>query len=179
MIELRPFTEKDFSRLIKWIDSPRTLIQWGAWIFAYPLDEKQLQKYLQDTAGENPERMAFTASLFETQEVVGHIELDKVDRGNGTASICRVFVDSKHRGQGICTRMIRRILDIGFNQLGLHRVDLQVYDFNVGAIACYEKVGFVREGLLREVRKVGDEYWNLVWMGILKEEWKARGWRGV
>lgn len=43
--------------------------------------------------------------------------------------------------------------------------------FNVSAIACYEKVGFIKEGLLRDSRKNDDEYWNLWEMSILEDEW--------
>lgn len=172
IIALKPFTEEDFSRLISWIDSPRTLAQWGNWRFKYPLDELQLKEYLQTTQEENPTRMAFKTILIKAPEVVGHIELDRINKENGTASVCRVFVAPLYRGQGIGVEMVREAVDIGFHQYGLRRIDLQVYEFNASAKACYEKVGFVKEGVLRKVRKVGDEYWNLVWMSILKDEWK-------
>jgi RimJ/RimL family protein N-acetyltransferase len=70
--------------------------------------------------------------------------------------------------------MVRRALEVGFGELGLHRIDLVVFDFNTAAIACYEKAGFVVEGRLREARRLGDEYWTLVQMSILEEEWRAR-----
>ena len=52
--------------------------------------------------------------------------------------------------------MMMEILKIAFDELQLHRVSLGVFDFNHSAIACYEKVGFVKEGLLRDARKMGD-----------------------
>ncbi|MFS0883495.1 GNAT family N-acetyltransferase, partial [Metabacillus niabensis] len=45
-------------------------------------------------------------------------------------------------------------------------------DFNLSAIACYEKAGFIKEGLLRDSRKNGDEYWSLLEMSILENEWQ-------
>jgi RimJ/RimL family protein N-acetyltransferase len=47
-----------------------------------------------------------------------------------------------------------------------------VYDFNTAAISCYEKVGFSKDGLLRDVKKYGDAYWSLFEMSILETEWK-------
>jgi RimJ/RimL family protein N-acetyltransferase len=70
--------------------------------------------------------------------------------------------------------MVRRALEVAFDQLRLHRVDLVVFDFNAGAIACYERVGFVTEGRLREARRLGAEYWTLVQMSMLEQEWRAR-----
>jgi RimJ/RimL family protein N-acetyltransferase len=46
-----------------------------------------------------------------------------------------------------------------------------VFDFNLSVIACYEKAGFIKEGLLRDSRKNDDEYWNLWEMSILENEW--------
>jgi RimJ/RimL family protein N-acetyltransferase len=57
--------------------------------------------------------------------------------------------------------------------LSLHRVSLNVFDFNVAAIRCYERIGFQREGILRRARKHGDEYWNVCVFSILEHEFIA------
>jgi len=69
---------------------------------------------------------------------------------------------------------VRGVLEIGFDELGLHRIDLLVFDFNRGAIKCYEKAGFIKEGHIREARKNGNEYWSLYQMSILEHEWKTQ-----
>jgi RimJ/RimL family protein N-acetyltransferase len=78
------------------------------------------------------------------------------------------------RGQGIGRLMIEEILKIAFRELKLHRVSLGVFDFNKSAIACYEKAGFVKEGLLRDSVRMGNEYWNLWEMSILESEWLGK-----
>lgn len=67
--------------------------------------------------------------------------------------------------------MMKEILKVVFDELKLHRVSLGVFDFNLSAIACYEKTGFIKEGLLRDSIKNDDEYWNLWEMSILENEW--------
>ena len=168
-IVLRPFLREDFSRLIRWIDTPALLTQWGRWKFRFPLDNAQLDDYLRDTSTEPPTRRIYKA--LRSDQVVGHVELNGISRENGTASICRVFVDPECRRVGIARAMVRQVLQIAFEEVGLRRIDLQVYDFNAPALACYERLGFVREGVLRKYAKVGDEFWDLVWMSILREEW--------
>jgi RimJ/RimL family protein N-acetyltransferase len=175
MIELRPFTREDFPRLINWISSPRLLLQWaGPQLFHYPLDEDQLGKYIGQANKGKPGSLIFKVVCKQKQEVIGHIELTGINNESSTASICRVFVDPGWRGKGACQEMARKIVEIGFNEYDLHRIELKVYDFNLGAISCYEKAGFVREGVLREAQREGNEYWNVVLMGILKKEWQVR-----
>ncbi|MNP78416.1 hypothetical protein D3C76_1760270 [compost metagenome] len=68
--------------------------------------------------------------------------------------------------------MIDEALRIGFEEEKLHRISLGVFDFNVSAIRCYEKAGFVQEGLIRDARRYEDTFWNLIEMSILENEWK-------
>ena len=94
---------------------------------------------------------------------------------NQSARIGRVLVGDKNvRGKGIGKQMIKEVLKIAFEQLQLHRVHLGVFDFNHAAIACYEKAGFTKEGLLRDATKNGDEYWSMWEMGILENEWLGK-----
>jgi len=99
--------------------------------------------------------------------------LNNIDRRNRSATLARVLIgEPAMRGKGIGAQMIERALEIGFGELGLHRIDLAVFDFNASAIACYERLGFVKEGCLREARRVGNTYWSLYLMGILESEWR-------
>jgi RimJ/RimL family protein N-acetyltransferase len=68
--------------------------------------------------------------------------------------------------------MIQEVLRIGFEELKLHRIELGVYSTNESAIRCYERCGFVKEGLSRDVLKYNNEYWSLMEMSILEDEWR-------
>jgi len=171
MILLRPFAPSDFSRLIGWIESKETLIQWaGPTEFAFPLTDDQLRKYLSGSEGERCSRRIFTAET-EDGKACGHLELGAISYNNQTASLCRVFVAPDYRGQGLCAPMVQKALAFGFEELSLRRIDLRVFAHNSSAIRCYERSGFVREGFLRKSQKVGSLYWDTVVMAILREEW--------
>ena len=64
-------------------------------------------------------------------------------------------------------------MTVVFEDLGMHRVELVVFDFNSPAIRLYTKLGFVEEGRLRDARAMGDEFWSLYQMSILEDEWRA------
>jgi RimJ/RimL family protein N-acetyltransferase len=177
VIQLRPFSPTDFPRLIQAIDTPRLIVQWGGPLqFRFPLSEAQLADYLTLGEGEPPRARIFTA-LDEQGRPAGHIELGLIDYRNATASVCRVLVFPEARRRGVCTPMIERLLELAFGEMGMRRLELRVYSFNTPAIRCYERAGFAREGLLRQAQRVGDEVWDLVVMGILREEWQARAGR--
>ncbi len=121
-----------------WGDSPDALRQWAGPYFDYPLDERQLDRYLR-SAG--PTRMIFTAVERRSGEPVGHVELDGIEPGR-SAHVCRVIVSPERRGQGLGTAMMDAVRRFAFAELGVGRLTLNVYDWNAPAIASYEKVGF-------------------------------------
>jgi RimJ/RimL family protein N-acetyltransferase len=174
MIELRRFTKADFPQMMRWATSAEFLMQWCGWTFTYPLDEPQLERYLRTSEGDHATRRLFSAVDSEMGKVVGHIGLSNLSPHTSSATISCVTVDASMRGKGVGEAIIRQVLDIAFRELGLHRVDLNVFDFNEPALALYEKFGFVREGLIREARQVGDAYWSHYHMGLLEHEWRAR-----
>ncbi len=174
-VSLRPFTSDDFGRLIGWIDSPELLVQWAGSQFDFPLDERQLESYLKETEGPYPARRAWVAVDDESGEVVGHVELGRIDRKNRSGSIARLLVGARAgRGKGTGAAIVEAVLQIAFGELGLHRVDLYVVDFNLAAIRLYESLGFKTEGHFVEARRVGDAYWNVYYMAMLEETWRDR-----
>ncbi len=175
MIELKHFARSHFHQLLQWIDSPEFLLQWGGPQFTFPLDEEQLENYLSGANENNTDSLIYSVFLNETGEMIGHISLGKIDRNHKSARVGKVLVGAEEaRGQGIGQKMIEEILKIAFDELDLHRVSLNVFDFNHAAISCYEKAGFTKEGLLKEARKVDNHYWSLWEMAILEQEWMER-----
>jgi len=175
MIRLEPFTPADFNQLIAWINDERLMKEWSGSLFSFPLTEESLAWYLEGANDfKKPEVFVYKAVNTKDDTVVGHISLGSISERDKAGRITRVLVGSKaERGKGVCCRMIKAMLKIGFEDLGLHRISLGVYDFNEAAIRCYLKAGFKQEGLMRDVVRHGDGYWSMVEMGILEDEWRA------
>lgn len=172
MIKLEPFTSSDFQQLIDWIDSEELLIQWSGSLFSFPLSIKSLEWYLKDTnIIHDSDAFVYKAVDTETGESVGHISLGGLSWKNRSSRISRVFVSNAAKQKGICQQMARAILKIGFEELGLHRISLGVYENNKSALNCYLKSGFNIEGVSRDVLWYNNEYLSLVEMAILESEW--------
>jgi RimJ/RimL family protein N-acetyltransferase len=176
MIRLEFFTRDDFQQLIDWIHDEHLLTNWSGSLFRYPLTEDSLEWYIRDTNDlEDSDALVYKVVDTDDGKTVGHVSLGSISRKNRSARISRVLVgDTAQKGRGLCTAMIKALLRIGFEELKLHRISLGVYDFNHGAIRCYEKCGFVREGVQRDIMRYEDHYWSLLEMSILEDEWRAR-----
>lgn len=174
-IKLVSFQRSDIDRLVGWIPSEAFLLQWAGPIFSFPLTRRQLENHLKKTSAEKPTLLLFKAVDSDTGQVVGHGEIASIDYRNSSATLARILIGpSDLRGIGIGHKIVHNLLQIAFDILHLHRVDLLVFDFNQQAIRSYEKAGFVKEGLMRECRKLEDNYWNSCIMSILEHEWREK-----
>jgi len=165
MIRFEKFNRIDFERLIDWIDSEETLIRFSGKEFLYPLTSSQLESYISAN-----NRMIYKTIDTETNEVIGHAELNNIDLRNRNARICRILIgESDNRNKGFGKEIIKELVRIGFEDLHLHRIDLGVFDFNLQEISCYKACGFDIEGKFRDVAKYKDSYWSVYNMSILND----------
>ncbi len=58
-----------------------------------------------------------------------------------------------------------------FNEMNINKIKLHVYSFNERAIRCYEKCGFIKEGVLRQELYRDGRYYDTIVMGLLKEDY--------
>lgn len=173
MIKLAYFTPDDFPLLINWISDEDLLMNWAGTQFKYPLTAEKLNWYLRDANNfEDSSALIYKAVDTESNQMVGHVSLTAVNRVNRSARITRVFVGPAERGRGIGEQITKAVLEIGFNLLKLHRMSLGVFDFNQPAIRCYKKCGFRVDGILRDINKHGNEYWSMMEMSVLENEWQ-------
>ena len=101
--------------------------------------------------------------------VVGESVLNDLDSDNLSCSF-RIWI-SGARDKGIGTEATRLTLRHAFEVQRLHRVELEVYDFNPRARHVYEKVGFVHEGTRREALRFNDAWVDAHDMAILESDW--------
>ncbi|MFL6193083.1 MAG: GNAT family N-acetyltransferase [Thermoanaerobaculia bacterium] len=170
--ELVPFTEADIDRLISWVPSLRTLQFWTASSFAFPLTREHLVGHIRDAA-EQGDRLIFKVIDPETREPFGHVELGAINPSNRSTRIGRVLIDPALKGRGYGVKLMHAAMAKAFDEMSMHRVDLWVFDFNSRAIACYERAGFRHEGKCRDFFRMGDEYWSMLIMSVLEEEWRS------
>ena len=75
-----------------------------------------------------------------------------------------------HWGKGLATEAVRRVLQFGFERIGLHRVEAELDPRNTASARLLERIGFRYEGLLRERWWVYEEWCDSALYGLLRAD---------
>ena len=158
MLKLEPFTPNDFSRLVRWVNTKRELVQFAGDLFTYPLSEDQLHAYL------SQEKLVAKKIIhIESGEVIGHCELNFL---NENPRLSRILIGNKqNRGLGYGAKIIRLMIDAIQKEIPSKQVELRVFGYNTNAIKLYEKEGFViQEKHTLQFQCTDDEFWTNYYM---------------
>ena len=104
--------------------------------------------------------------------IIGESVLNEIDEDVKSANFRICIFHSDVCNKGIGSWMIEKTLEFAFENINLHRVELDVFSFNKRAIRAYEKAGFKYEGRRRDAIKDGETYADDILMAILEEEWR-------
>ncbi len=129
--------------------------------------ERELTRYNQLSVADEA---LFTIYLRETSRPIGIAELKEIDRRSCTATFVIFIGELEARGQGYGTEATRLALAYAFTALGLHSVDLQVYEFNLAGLRAYERAGFRTVGRRRQSYWMGGRFWDTIYMDCLASE---------
>ena len=137
-----------------------------------PFSRRQIAAYIERIT-EDPTRVQFGIFLQETDQLIGDIAIMEMDNPNNRCGSFRIAIDTRWTGQGYGTEATKLMLDYGFGMLNLHRIQLDVYTINERAIHVYEKLGFQREGVMREAWRFDHGYYDIIIMAILEDDYRA------
>ena len=105
----------------------------------------------------------------EKNVLVGFITYKENNYCNDVYSI-GITIGSKYWGRKYGQDAIKTLLKYLFGELNAIRVELEVIKYNLRAISCYKKCGFVEEGIRRNKVYIEGEYVDTLIMGILRDE---------
>jgi RimJ/RimL family protein N-acetyltransferase len=165
---LRAIERDDLQRCHDWMNDESlrsTLAQ------RYPMSLAQEADWIERTSrGQDVSRMTFAICLFDGDRHIGNCGLEAIERDNGVATFGILIGEADCRGKGLGEEATRTLCRFAFDEMGLHKIRLDVYASNASAVRTYERVGFRREGVLREEAYRGGRYIDVLRMGLLREE---------
>lgn len=114
--------------------TPEVAAWWGAPDPAFPEPDARGEQHL---------------AILEGDEVVGFIQFAEEPDPNFRYAAVDLFVDPRRHRQGIASEALALLLEHLASERGHHRFTIDPAVDNAAAIACYEKAGFTRVGVLR------------------------------
>ena len=132
--------------------------------------EKFLNSVLDNSSNDN---LNFVIAEKETLSYIGQIDIMNINWVSRIGTLGIVIGDEDFHNKGIGTEAINLLLRYAFERANLNKIELDVHEFNSGGIRCYEKCGFIQEGVIRESMYRDGKYFNTIKMGILKREFKG------
>ncbi len=102
---------------------------------------------------------------------VGRIGLHYINSQNKNASI-GYWLTKEAEGNGVVINSCKELVTYGFRELGLHRIEVKAATGNLKSQAIPEKLGFTKEGILRQAEFVNHNFLDIVVYSMLDNEWK-------
>jgi len=171
-IRLRAPEKDDLPTFVKWINDPEVTA--GLSLFL-PMSMAQEEQWFDDMLKRPVEEHPLSIEVQSENEwiIIGNIGFFDFDSIARSAEAGILIGDKDYWNKGYGTEAMKLLLKHGFETLNLHRIFLRVYEDNPRAIRCYEKTGFIHEGRMRQARFSQGKYADILFMGILREEWKS------
>ena len=116
--------------------------------------------------------IAFAIRTLTDDRFIGFVGLDGINWTHGEAFVGIGLGDRAYWGHGYGTDAMRVLLRYAFMELNLYRVSLDVFSYNQRALRSYKQAGFRVEGQQRQALRRDGQYHDLIFMGVLRDEWQ-------
>lgn len=164
-IHLRGFRPSDLDDFYAMHSDPQVMRYWSfpAWT-----DRTQATDYFASAlAGRDAQSMlCWVIAMNETDRLIGAVTLHRIERRQGRADVGYVL-QAAHWGRGYAREVLRRVLDHAFGVLELRRIEADIDPRNSASCRLVERLGFVREGILRARWNVAGEICDSAIYGLL------------
>lgn len=168
---LREFTQYDWIDVHKYA-SQEIVCRYQTW---GPNTEEDSKEFIQDVLDEATQtpRERYVFAIIYQETLIGAVEIMIQDFTNKVGEIGYI-VNPDYWGKGVATQSAKLMITFGFETLKLHRICATCDPRNIGSAKVLEKVGMLKEGVLRENMLMKDGVWrDSLLYSVLKQEWSS------
>jgi len=172
-VSLRRLCARDVDALFSIFSDPRVMRYWST----PPLPNRDAAVDLLNEIHDLFDRrlmLKWGVALRDNDLIIGTTTLFNLNLENGRAEV-GYGLGSQYWGSGYMNEALRTLLSYSFEVLNLRRLEADVDPRNQGSIRTVERLGFKREGFLRERWHVNGEIQDSLFYGLLKREWQDQG----
>jgi RimJ/RimL family protein N-acetyltransferase len=169
-IKLGPIKREYIELYLKWFNDPE-ITQYLSMF--RPITRMWEEDWIENLKNRD-DTIAFAINITEENDIeklIGNCGLHAIDWKNRVAEVGITIGEKEYQNKGYGTEAMEMLIEYGFKTVNLNRIQLRVYEFNIGAIKSYNKIGFVEEGRMRQAIFINGKYHDVIFMSILQEEW--------
>ena len=172
LVRLRAYEKADADALFRWFSDEEVTRWLGPPNFP---SRAQQEKFIELAAAGGDDAKYFAIETLDGK-LVGDTGIRKIEWKSRNAAFFITIGEKQLWGKGLGTDALRVVSRLAFDKMNLNRLWLTAIADNSRAIRCYEKCGFVREGLLRQDSFVDGKYRDVLLMALLREDYdRSRG----
>ena len=157
IISLRRVKQDDLKFLRDWRNTPAIWENNTQFILLNLKQQNSWFKKINDNISK--ERM-FTV-IDGKQNPIGICGLVQIDEDNRNAKVAIIIGNTKNHSKGIGTESLNLLLEYGFKELKIHRIDAEVIEYNKKSLNFFKKLGFKQEAVMRDYIFRNGKWWNL------------------
>ncbi len=168
---LEPIADHHAEPTFELIDKNRAHLKtWLPWV-----DRMQsvtdFLNFIQGTKQRMAEKQEVSYMIIHEGKVAGRIGLYYLDHQNKIASV-GYWLGEEFQGKGLVSQTCQEVIKHGFTFLALNRIEIKCATGNKKSQAIPERLGFTKEGILRQAELVNGQFHDLYVYSLLKEDWE-------
>lgn len=152
-VEISPPTLSDCADFLAAVGRSRALH--GDWV-APPATEAEFAAYLASLTSDD--RRGFLIRKSRDREIAGVINLNNIVRGQFLSAYLGFYAFEPWMRQGLMSAGLRLVIDLAFDELGLHRLEANIQPENTASIALVRSCGFRHEGFSPRYLRIASEW---------------------
>jgi len=164
-IKIRKFKRSDIPKKVEWINNPEN----NRFLhYDIPIGIEKTEIWFEC----NCSRIDRYDAIIEVDGIpCGTIGLLKIDRNNKKAEYYIAMGETSLKGKGVSTEASKLLLNYAFTKLGLNRVYLFTETENIPAQRLFEKLGFSKEGCIKEDIVSHGRYVDRFLYGLIRSDY--------
>jgi ribosomal-protein-serine acetyltransferase len=169
-LKIQSWLKSDTQELFDLVDANREMLQ--QWLIWVPLTKSKtdIEEFIDKSQKEYSKKNGMQMGLWDQENLIGTIGLNNIDLVNNKASI-GYWLSSDYQGKGAMAKAVKSLMAYGFDTLNLNKIELKIAKKNSKSKSIAERLGFQKEGLLRQDEYLNNEYYDYIIYSFLHEDW--------
>ena len=170
LVKLRSYKEEDIVKAHEFLNDEevKKFISVDA---AFPMTIWEEEAWIKTRKSNANLTYDFAIEDLKTNKYIGGCSINSTNIKNRNCVIGIMIGDKEYWGKGYGTDALKILIKFIFEELNLDKIKLSVFSFNERARACYKKIGFKEEGILKKEIYRNGKYHDDILMAIFKDEY--------